>query len=298
MLGRERPEVVPDLIASTGMGRGSLIFTSLAASVLTVCGSTAAGPIIPLDQQRSVATFVNANQCSGDFLEDGEAADDFGPFEASVATEHGCDSGSGFASVEHQSDIDSSSLTVSASAHSEGHGPVQGIIHAFGHSIFAVTFELESVSEFGLGGVLTARASDGPFIVLVGAAVRLTGPGGQVIVDHLVESGPDGELRTLELDETGVLDPGVYTLRATVDTTVDNEVPPSVFADASMNVTFDVTLACPADLDGSGDVGFGDVLAVLSAWGPCKGCPEDLDGNGDVGFSDLLIILSSWGPCP
>ena len=26
-------------------------------------------------------------------------------------------------------------------------------------------------------------------------------------------------------------------------------------------------------------------------------CPEDLDGNGEVGFPDLLEIISAWGPC-
>jgi bacillopeptidase F len=57
-------------------------------------------------------------------------------------------------------------------------------------------------------------------------------------------------------------------------------------------------LPCPTDLDVTGDVGFGDLLLVLSAWGPCPGCPEDLDDNGDVGFSDLLTVLSEWGPCP
>jgi hypothetical protein len=27
-------------------------------------------------------------------------------------------------------------------------------------------------------------------------------------------------------------------------------------------------------------------------------CPYDLDDSGDVGFGDLLLILSNWGPCP
>jgi hypothetical protein len=55
---------------------------------------------------------------------------------------------------------------------------------------------------------------------------------------------------------------------------------------------------CPADLDDTGDVGFGDLLIALSTWGPCAGCPSDLDGDDQVGFNDLLLILSSWGPCP
>ncbi|MCP3904485.1 MAG: hypothetical protein GY715_12730 [Planctomycetes bacterium] len=55
---------------------------------------------------------------------------------------------------------------------------------------------------------------------------------------------------------------------------------------------------CFGDLDASDDVGFGDILAVIGAWGPCVGCPEDLDGSGDVGFGDILAIIGAWGPCP
>lgn len=54
---------------------------------------------------------------------------------------------------------------------------------------------------------------------------------------------------------------------------------------------------CPADLDGSGAVDFGDILAILSAWGNICG-PEDLDGSGTVAFGDLLVVLGAWGPCP
>ena len=55
---------------------------------------------------------------------------------------------------------------------------------------------------------------------------------------------------------------------------------------------------CPGDTDGSGDVGFADLVAVLSAWGPCPGCNEDLDGDDIVGFTDVVSVLSAWGPCP
>lgn len=53
---------------------------------------------------------------------------------------------------------------------------------------------------------------------------------------------------------------------------------------------------CPEDLDKSGSVDFGDILAVLSAWGNAGG-PEDLDMSGTVDFGDLLAILGAWGPC-
>ena len=47
-----------------------------------------------------------------------------------------------------------------------------------------------------------------------------------------------------------------------------------------------------------GKVGFSDLTALLSQWGPCPGCAADVDGDGEVGFSDLTALLSQWGPCP
>ena len=58
---------------------------------------------------------------------------------------------------------------------------------------------------------------------------------------------------------------------------------------------------CPADIDGSGDVGVKDLLFLLGAWGDCpaKGdCPADFDDSGDVGVKDLLFLLGAWGDCP
>ncbi|MCP3902175.1 MAG: hypothetical protein GY715_00955 [Planctomycetes bacterium] len=56
--------------------------------------------------------------------------------------------------------------------------------------------------------------------------------------------------------------------------------------------------ACPEDLDTSGDVGFGDILVIIGAWGPCgASCPEDLSDNGNVDFADILAVIGAWGPC-
>ena len=55
------------------------------------------------------------------------------------------------------------------------------------------------------------------------------------------------------------------------------------------SVAFTVTVpeqGCVGDLNGNGNVGVFDLLALLDSWGPCKDCPADLDGNGDVGVSD------------
>ena len=62
-----------------------------------------------------------------------------------------------------------------------------------------------------------------------------------------------------------------------------------------------VACNCPWDLDGDGNVGVSDFLALLGAWGTCPDppveCPADFDGDGSVGVSDLLALLANWGPC-
>ena len=58
---------------------------------------------------------------------------------------------------------------------------------------------------------------------------------------------------------------------------------------------------CNGDLDNDRVVGFGDLLMILSAWGPCPTdayCDADLDYSGDVGFGDVVSLLASWGDCP
>jgi hypothetical protein len=52
---------------------------------------------------------------------------------------------------------------------------------------------------------------------------------------------------------------------------------------------------CPADLDGDGVVGGGDLGTLLGAWGTAAG---DLDDDGLTDGSDLGIMLGAWGNCP
>ena len=54
---------------------------------------------------------------------------------------------------------------------------------------------------------------------------------------------------------------------------------------------------CPADLDGDGAVGAGDLTIMLGAWDTFGG-DADLDGDGVVGAGDLAILLGAWGVCP
>lgn len=55
---------------------------------------------------------------------------------------------------------------------------------------------------------------------------------------------------------------------------------------------------CACDLNFDGIVDFGDLLQLISAWGPCAGpCPGDVSLDGAVGFDDLAQMLSEWGFC-
>ena len=86
------------------------------------------------------------------------------------------------------------------------------------------------------------------------------------------------------------------------------EIPVSLAAGATTTVAVTHTyganapvgggLPCPWDLNGSGDVGILDLLALLAAWGPNPGDPADFDGNGTVDIFDLLTLIANWGACP
>ena len=55
------------------------------------------------------------------------------------------------------------------------------------------------------------------------------------------------------------------------------------------------------DLDCDGDYDIDDIRLGMTNFGIEEAeedtCPADVDGNGEVGFPDLLEIISAWGPC-
>ncbi len=58
--------------------------------------------------------------------------------------------------------------------------------------------------------------------------------------------------------------------------------------------------ACPADLDGSGDIGSADLNVVLGNFGCVQGddpvaCVGDVDGDGDTDSGDLNLLLAVFG---
>ena len=48
------------------------------------------------------------------------------------------------------------------------------------------------------------------------------------------------------------------------------------------------------DLNGDGNIGVGDLLILLDAWGQ-TGSPADLNGDGVVNVLDLIILLLNFG---
>lgn len=64
--------------------------------------------------------------------------------------------------------------------------------------------------------------------------------------------------------------------------------------DATIDIgAFEYCKHARADFDMNSDVGFDELLAVLTLWGPCS-CREDIDGDGLVGFADL-VSCSPYG---
>ncbi len=80
----------------------------------------------------------------------------------------------------------------------------------------------------------------------------------------------------------------------------DPEIPPQL---ASRAYLFAL---CPGDVDFDESVDINDLLALLSAWGPCPPppdppplvpCPADGNCEGNVDIQDLLTLLMNWGLC-
>ena len=53
---------------------------------------------------------------------------------------------------------------------------------------------------------------------------------------------------------------------------------------------------CP-DINGDGDVGVDEVLAVIAAW-DTNDQAADVNNDGIVDTNDILLVLSAWGACP
>jgi len=114
------------------------------------------------------------------------------------------------------------------------------------------------------------------------AQVSVSG-GGVTVVGTPVPSAMGDRINGLSF----VIDPGA------IATSRDIIIDAGDGAGAGFDV-FDVLPNAAEDLDGSGDVGSGDLAIILALWGPCEGCDADLDGDGRVGSTDLAAVLAAW----
>ncbi len=270
-----------------------------ASAMLLICGEVSAQTIMPLDQGRFVSNEqVNAPQCSGEVFFDSEAAVGFEPFDAFIETQHGCDSGFAGATSGQQSQINADSRIATGTATTEAHGPVSGVVHAFGLSNFEVTFELPALSRLALDGTMIAASPPDATAEVTVRARLWEGPvGGVLLLEQSIEPPPGGGTNSQPLEAVGVLVPGVYTLEVLAGAFIDHDVPPSRSGQASFAFTFDVTIF--GDIDEDGTVGIVDLLLLLAAWGLCDDpcpprCAADLNADCEVDILDFLLLLANW----
>ena len=170
---------------------------------------------------------------------------------------------------------------------------------------------------------ISAVASNGTLASFSTSGVGLfaSAPGAAILVSDRTGGDGFGSGDTTSIDGTSFASPyaaGVAAMILSVDPSLTAaevrgilETTSSDYGAAGYDTSFgygmvnayaavqavDVETPCPGDIDGSGEIGVNDLLALISAWGPCGGCDADIDGNGSVGVNDLLALISAWGPC-
>jgi hypothetical protein len=267
-----------------------------AASLACLLGhaALAGGPSV-IEQHRWCGGFTIVPQCQGQDFDDAQAKD-FGPFVAQVEASNICAMAQGIAAAEHDSEIHAGAMFASGHAASSAVAVMPNAIHAIANSVFEVTFVVMEQIEFSATATLAAESSDNPIVVLSGTTFNLFGPGGADIFEHFVQPGPNGEPVSQQIEESGVLTPGTYTLRAQCATVIDNTVPPAVSAENSFQMSFLLGPQCAGDTDGDGAVDVVDLINVLLAWDTAD--PQaDVNGDGAVDVVDLIEVLLAWGAC-
>lgn len=274
---------------------------SLLALPLLLATDPAAGDVlVPVDQDRFTYTFAdNTHTPCGDPTSDGDAALGFEHFVSMAESSHSCSTVFVNARAAHNSEIGAAALTASGSAEYSALAPGNSV-WTEAISNFRVTFRLPAVSDFTLDGRIIG---DGQ-VPSVESSVRLTGPGGQTFVEHVLLSPfPPGEPTLEPFADQGRLPSGEYVLhaRASAGDLID-QANVLYQGAAWFEFTFTVVAACPADLDGDGQVGLSDLAVLLSHFGtPGGASPQDgdLDDDGDVDLSDLAALLARFGTvCP
>ncbi|MHC4810922.1 MAG: hypothetical protein ACYTEV_11230, partial [Planctomycetota bacterium] len=112
---------------------------------------------------------------------------------------------------------------------------------------------------------------------------------GTIAEDIQWVSSLDGPIGTGRLFTVDDLSPGLHLITAFV-TDADGNT-----AQSTKGISIASRELASPDIDGDGAVSFGDLLALLAAFGPCGDfCPEDLNLDGTVDFTDVLSLLAAW----
>jgi len=190
-----------------------------------------------------------------------------------------------------------------------GDQPYEMVVSADGSSLYVIDGGLHSVRRIdtATGATLAMQSwtdlvsgirlidGDGILAVATGQASVTVGAGGSSIDRH----GSLELLDALTLTPCGSADVGYLAGMMSVSADGTRIVLPQPSADGVTVVDVAASLPCPEDVNGDGAIAFGDVLAILNAWGPCFGsCAEDVNEDGLIGFADVLAVLTAWGPCP
>jgi len=255
------------------------------------------GGVVLISDGRSTSALSIVPQCdSQSFMNVTDAPQSFQSFLSSIDANQECDVASALAAATQESHVTATAMSAFGTALGSVSSDVMGVIHAIPRSQFDVTFEILQPREWTVAGSLMTAGDHGPPVVAAHSLVKLWQPGGDTIYEHVHTTQTPG---FFDIDETIMLEPGVYRFLADAFVLIDGGVPPSAFAAAVFSLDIDITPpAVVGDLNGDGVVDVSDLLILLAAWGPCSrsgDCPADLNGDGTVNVSDLLLLLANWG---
>lgn len=216
--------------------------------------------LVPIEQVRSTNTFVDSTHTPcGTPTSDGDSAPGFAPFTSTAQSSLNCSTIFVNAEAAHDSVIGTAALTASGRAEYSALAPGESV-WAQAMSNFRVTFVLTAAIDFALDGRITGDGQTGG----TESFVRLTGPSGQIVVEHVLHSPfPLGEPTEMQLADQGTLAPGQYVLHGRASSVNVIDQANTLFRGvATFQFAFSVTIACstnPADCNCDGVVNNFDI---------------------------------------
>lgn len=192
-----------------------------AAAIIAAIASSASADIILLEQSREL--LVRAEDPAAPFVEQRSSSASAGWFTDGVSVMAGSHWGS--AAIDSFIGAD---LIYAASATAGGGELGFPMGQGMGEATVFARFEVAQPTPFRLTGHFEASGSD------AGGGVSLAGPTGQLVA----MAAPAGWSGIEYLDESGTLDPGIYTLNINVGA--------SVFSPPGASGNFDVRFQLPA----------------------------------------------------